>query len=258
MSWRQIHDTVSISGSLARLSDFGERLYWRLLSQSDAWGRLVGDADKVIALCCPRLRVTEEQIDAAIAELVDVGRVIAYDVDGTRYLQLADFDKHQPMSARGRGTSKIPAPGTAQNCAVLHTTAQNCAPLHSTVLERERERESKEASRAPDAAAAAAVTAVLREIPKPGYEKVTEERVERVLAQYPDRDHLAEAHALVDWERYGAGRAKQTKDGVARLRNWLSRARPAQTQPAVAGAIVTSTGGSPVAYRDLDAEDDSW
>jgi len=78
------------------------------------------------------------------------------------------------------------------------------------------------------AAAATEVLDVLRTIDKPGYAngKLRPERLTTLLETYPDRDHLAEARALADWETHGAGADERTKDGIARYRNWLKRAEP--------------------------------
>lgn len=78
------------------------------------------------------------------------------------------------------------------------------------------------------AAAAAEILDVLRTIDKPGYAngKLRPERLTRLLETYPDRDHLAEARALADWETHGVGANKPTKDGIARFRRWLQQAPP--------------------------------
>lgn len=77
-------------------------------------------------------------------------------------------------------------------------------------------------------AAAAEVIDVLATIDKPGYAngKLKPERVQTLIDTYPDRDHVAEARALADWETHGLGAKEPTKDGVHRFRNWLKRAEP--------------------------------
>ena len=107
-------------------------------------------------------------------------------------------------------------------------------PLARAESERESEKEKKtkgERSSSfvnPDSALTANLASILVEVPKPGYspDVVTEERLARVVAAYPDRDHVAEALALVDWETAGNGAELKTKDGVQRLRNWLRNAEP--------------------------------
>lgn len=102
MTWRAIQDTVAASESLARVTDFAERLYWRMLAQSDPWGRLPGSVTKLRALCVPLLQVTDSDVEAALAELVDVGRARLYEVDHARYCELIEFDENQPADVLGR------------------------------------------------------------------------------------------------------------------------------------------------------------
>jgi hypothetical protein len=131
LSWRQIHDSVAYSNSLARLTDAAERLFWRLLAQTDAWGRLPGEPSKVRALCVPTLGWSDEYIADLLHELEREERIAIYglakpedDVGSTpnivgsgantfgnrEYILMRDFDEHQPRSARRRGRSKFPDP----------------------------------------------------------------------------------------------------------------------------------------------------
>ncbi len=116
MSWRAIQDSVATSESLAALNDFEERLFWRLVAKSDAWGRLPGSPRKIKALCAPLVaRATETRITEALDGLENHGRLTRYEVEGRPYCQLVDFDENQPRDAignsRGRYQSQIPPPG---------------------------------------------------------------------------------------------------------------------------------------------------
>jgi hypothetical protein len=120
MAWRAILDTVAASETLAELSDFAERLYWRILSKSDPWGRIAGTPAKVRALCVPLLSVTNEQVAQALDELERVGRIERYTVDGVTVLQVTDFEENQPRDVRrgpGRG-SKYPPPPSVKSLQI--------------------------------------------------------------------------------------------------------------------------------------------
>jgi len=110
MAWRQIHDDVPVSRTLNAVSDFAERLYWRLLSQTDQWGRLPGDTCKIRAKCVPMLERADAEIDNALEELVRAARIELYFVDGTRYCQLLDFDDRQTAGKMKRKPSLYPVP----------------------------------------------------------------------------------------------------------------------------------------------------
>lgn len=104
MSWRQIHSSVATSESLSSISSDAERLFWRVLAQTDAWGRLDGRPAKVLARCCPMIPWTTSTVENLLVELEVAGRIVRYDTA----CQVLDFDQHQPYSSRRRGSSLFP------------------------------------------------------------------------------------------------------------------------------------------------------
>ncbi len=97
----------------------------------------------------------------------------------------------------------------------------------SKVLSQSRER--VEEIRTPSIPLAGeAAYSLLVAIGKPGYDetKFTRKRFADLVAHHQDADLAAEASALADWEQHGGGEGEQTKDGIARFRNWLKRATP--------------------------------
>lgn len=108
-TFRLILDDVPVSTSLNSLSHFGERLYWRLLSQTDQWGRLPGERVKIRDLCVPRLAISDNELAEALEELVRASRIALYCADGEWVCQLLDFDRHQAFTKRRRA-SRYPAP----------------------------------------------------------------------------------------------------------------------------------------------------
>lgn len=122
MAYRQLHDTVPASATLSQLSHFAERLFWRLLSQTDAWGRLPGDRDKIRAIALPRLAVTDAELESALDELVHVGRIQLYDVSGAWHCQIVDFEDNQLVAKLRRAPSRHPAPPT--KCLLKHGSTE--------------------------------------------------------------------------------------------------------------------------------------
>lgn len=113
MAWRAIQDTTPYSETLSRLSHLAERLFFRMLSQTDPWGRLEGNPVKIRAKCLPTLDVSSEELVDALEELVNVGRIVIYtgEPNGGLACQLVEFDEHQPKSLRGkRGPSRFGNP----------------------------------------------------------------------------------------------------------------------------------------------------
>lgn len=110
MAWRAIVDTVPHSESLAELTDFEERLFWRLVSQTDAWGRYYASPAKVRAGCVPLLPVTNEHVAAALEGIVRAGHAELYYVDGRAYLRFVRFDEYQPRDCKRGRRPRFPAP----------------------------------------------------------------------------------------------------------------------------------------------------
>jgi hypothetical protein len=123
-----IAKTVNESGTLAGLTDFAERLYWRMLGVSDEWGRLDGEPGKVRARCVSRLDRTEAEVAAGLEELVKAGRIELYLEAGIWTCQVTGADEYMPSKARSernlrnrhsRWPEKTPA-SVVDHDALLH------------------------------------------------------------------------------------------------------------------------------------------
>ncbi len=70
-------------------------------------------------------------------------------------------------------------------------------------------------------------------VEKQGYcvPKFSRQRFHALTRQYPDADLIHEAEKLRDWEMFGAGERKDTRDGITRLRNWLDKASVIAVEP---------------------------
>lgn len=111
MAYRSLQDSVNISESLAALSDTAERLYWRMLSQTDSWGRLAASRKKLRAQCYSLISWSDDEVAVALIELGLARRVQLYVHEGELYAYLLDFDDNQaPDLIRKRGKSRLPEP----------------------------------------------------------------------------------------------------------------------------------------------------
>jgi len=111
---RLIKESSCISDTLAALSDFGERFWWRLTVNCDDYGRC--DARPAV-LKSKLFPLADDRIPAdmttALNELASVGLVTVYTVDGRPYLQVVTWGKHQRIRAK---RSKYPAPEDGVCC----------------------------------------------------------------------------------------------------------------------------------------------
>lgn len=138
MSYRAIAADVNESLSLAGLSDFAERLYFRTVAGSDVWGRFAGDAKKVRASCIALVEdATEARVAAAIEELITAGRIELYCENGVWVCQVVDFDEHQPWEVRRRRQLR-----NARSRFPAKTPASIVTPMPPVTRARSRTREN--------------------------------------------------------------------------------------------------------------------
>src|SRR5262245_51836542 len=78
-----------------KLAEFCQAMYPLLVAHADDFGRLSGDAFTVKHVIVPTSSRPEAEVEAGLHALHDVGLVIGYEVEGHRYLQIIDFEKHQ-------------------------------------------------------------------------------------------------------------------------------------------------------------------
>ena len=118
---RIARDSARTSKTLAQLTDFGERGFWRLMLAADDFGRFQADPALVLAACFPRMmdRVTLSMCEHMLRECVAVGLIELYEIDGSQYGQFVKADKYFTRRAKG---SKYPS------ATQTHSTCVASAP----------------------------------------------------------------------------------------------------------------------------------
>jgi len=128
---RLIHESSRQSETLAQLSDFGERLFWRLVTVADDYGRFNASPMVVRAHCFAAMldRIGDRQIAEALVELAHAGAVRLYRVGEKQLGEFAAWLNYQQCRAK---KSKYPGPEHPQATAAdLQTFASNCCRLGS-------------------------------------------------------------------------------------------------------------------------------
>lgn len=111
---RTIKPTFFRSRAVRRLSSNDVRIVWvGLWPLADDHGRLLDEPDQ-LAGDLWALELTAEQIDAALTELHDAGRVHRYEVDGERFIQVTNWHDHQKIN-RPNDSEIPPAPLTDES-----------------------------------------------------------------------------------------------------------------------------------------------
>ena len=135
MPSRLIKESIHLSEKVSALTDFQFRLWVNLITYVDDYGR--GDARPAVikGACFPlRERVTQKDIDAALAGLAGAGCVGLYTVDGKPYLYFPNWEKHQSIRNK---RSKFPPPPEG-----LQAIENNCKQMSANVIVIQSESES--------------------------------------------------------------------------------------------------------------------
>lgn len=110
MPTRMLRDSIRTSPTLALLSGDEERLFIRLITEADDFGRFQADACLILASCFPRMVgvVTTKDVEAWYASLEKVDLVRSYVAkNGKKYGYFPTWEAHQQ---RRNKHSKYPAP----------------------------------------------------------------------------------------------------------------------------------------------------
>lgn len=106
---RMISKIISISEKVNSLSLFGRLLYTWMIPHADDFGRLPGSPVKVKALVVPLADESIKDVEEALAEMHRRGLILWYEVNGEKFIQITNFEKHQ-QGLHKRTKSKFPAP----------------------------------------------------------------------------------------------------------------------------------------------------
>lgn len=103
-SSRKFHRLLGEGG---KLGEFCQILFPLIVANTDDFGRLPGDAFTVKNIVLPSSLRPERDFEAALVVMHTVGIVTRYVVNGSEYLQVAEFDAHQP-NLHKRSKSQFP------------------------------------------------------------------------------------------------------------------------------------------------------
>lgn len=112
---RMVSKSISISEKVNLLPDmFDMLLFTWLIPHTDDFGRLTGSPAKVKALVVPMLDKSIKDVDRSLTELHKADLIEWYEIDGNKYIQIVNFERHQ-TGLHKRTLSKIPeCPGDSR------------------------------------------------------------------------------------------------------------------------------------------------
>jgi hypothetical protein len=105
---RILRDGILRSEKVAKLTPTAELFYRRLMSVADDYGRYYANEALLLSDCYP-IRpawADAEMIALSLAECVQIGLILTYEVSGTKFLEIANFEQR----IRPNQKSKFPPP----------------------------------------------------------------------------------------------------------------------------------------------------
>lgn len=98
---RIIKESIRTSKTVNAMTDFQFRVWIYLITYVDDYGRGSADPELIKGFVFPRRkRVSESDIEKALAELAGMGCISLYDVDGKPMLKITDWETMQPEAGR--------------------------------------------------------------------------------------------------------------------------------------------------------------
>lgn len=213
---REIKESCRSSPTLNILSDFAERLFWRLTTVADDFGRFPADARYLKSECFPlRDDMKTARVRSGFAELTTAGLVIEYQHGDRTYGQFKTWEKHQRRRALH---SKYPAPSSAVICQQPPSDASD---LRSTIYDQDPKDRSTIYERASRAKAPAD-----RNGYSPGFELL--------WSVSPDRAKVGKGKAYDSWVKEKLEpRAQEIADAMAGIVAMDAWRRDANGKPCI-------------------------
>lgn len=125
MPTRFIKESCRSSRNLDRLTDFEERLFWRLITTADDFGRFLATPELVRAACFPYRAMSIQKVTEALQGLQAQHLVSLYVVADREYGEFVTFEKHQgkARSRKSKYPDKLDASLHADASTCVHTLA---------------------------------------------------------------------------------------------------------------------------------------
>lgn len=106
---RSIHPDACDSDKLAAVSADAERLFWRLQTHCDDFGKCEDKPRLIFARCVPLVDGWDtDRVDVVLEELAAVGLLERYVVDGARFIRVPQWSRFQHPQKRGKDTLPDP------------------------------------------------------------------------------------------------------------------------------------------------------
>lgn len=218
MSNRIIKESIRTSKTVNGMTDFQFRCWVYLITYVDDYGRGSADPELIKGFVFPRRkRISESDIEKALADLAGMGCISLYEVDGESYFYFPNWGAHQRIQTK---KSRFPPPESCvqRNSTVIHGESP---PESESEYESKSETEAYASCAAPETAAAPpAITLPLND----GTEfPVSAGQIREWSALYPAVDVEQQLRNMLGWLSSRPERRKTRRGVRSFITNWLAK-----------------------------------
>ena len=242
-SWRKIHSCCCHGMRINSLTDFEERLFWRLNLVADDYGVFHADPRIVRGACIPLLDRPVKDVQDALDNLEKSGLIWIFCSQECQYLRICDFERFQ-SAPNGKRVHRFIEPAEINSLRNPeksrkiqnnpNTTDQNRTGIDTEQIEASASCTELPAASVPEAPAVMSFPCV-----GTGGKtwRLTAAKLDEWKTSYPGVDVHGELLKARQWLADNPRRQK-TNSGMARyLGSWLSRAQNDGKPSGVAGTI---------------------
>lgn len=224
---RFIKESCRSSKNLDKLNDFEERLFWRLITTADDYGRFQACTELVRAACFPYRSISTANINKALIGLQTHKLITLYQVEDRWYGEFVTWEKHQGK-ARSRNSkypNKLDAflQADASRCMQMQTVPDNHALVPNTDTDTNTDLNSLNSLNSSDPEFEQFWSAYPRKIGKKAAARAWAKAVDR-----PPRDEVI---AAVDRAKKSEQWTRDDGQYIPHPATWLNEGRWADVMP---------------------------
>lgn len=230
MGNRMLKESIRTSKTVNAMTDFQFRVWVYLITYVDDYGRGSADAELIKGFVFPRRkRVSESDIEKALADLAGMGCINLYTVDGESYFCFPNWGKHQRIQTK---KSLFPAPeeGHMRDSTVTHGESPSSTVGHGesppeieTEVEVETEVELEAYASCAEPETVSTPPIILLPLNDGTDYPVSQEQCHEWAGLYPAVDVIQQLRNMRGWLDSNPSRRK-TERGINRfITSWLAK-----------------------------------
>lgn len=234
MGNRMLKDSIRTSKTVNSMTDFQFRVWVYLITYVDDYGRGSADPELIKGFVFPRRkRISESDIEKALADLAGMGCIHLYDVDGESYFCFPNWGKHQRIQTK-RSLFPAPEDGPDDKSTVGHGESPSSTVGHGespseveteveTEIEIETELESEAYASSAEPETGSAPPVILLPLNDGTDYAVSHAKCQEWAGLYPSVDVAQQLRNMRGWLE-GNPAKRKTKRGITGfIHRWLAK-----------------------------------